>query len=429
MYEESSYLELKEIVNADFKKEVIAFANTDGGEILVGVRKDGEVVGVANAEAEMERISNMIRDGIRPDLTPYTSIEKIRENGLDLIRVSVSRGERRPYHISDKGLRPSGVYIRHGVASAPASEELIRQMIKESDGTTFDAARALNQDLTFEYAEKYFASCGVSFTESNKRSLRLITTDGYYTNAAFLLSDQCEYSIKCAIYKGSGKTIFQDRREFFGSILQQIEDAYEYISLSNHLRSSFDGLQRIDNHDYPPYALREALLNSVVHRDYDYSGSTIINIYEDRIEFISLGGLVKGLTLTDIMAGVSQSRNTIIANVFYRLKLIESYGTGIRRIIEGYSGQPVQPTFVSAPASFIATLPSLNQAANVRSGITDKERIILQLIEQNESITRKDVETALQCSSFPANQLLNQMIQAGRIIRIGRGKGTKYVKK
>lgn len=119
--------------------------------------------------------------------------------------------------------------------------------------------------------------------------------------------------------------------------MKQVDDTYEFLQLNNGLHSTFEGLRRIDNLDYPEAALREALLNAVVHRDYDYSGSIIINIYDDRMEFISLGGLVKGLTLQDIQSGASQPRNMVIANIFYRLDLIESYGTGIQKIMESYA--------------------------------------------------------------------------------------------
>ena len=194
---------------------------------------------------------------------------------------------------------------------------------------TLAKARSPNQELTFEYASKYFTDRKVRFDDISMRSLGLTTGDLYYTNAALLFSDQCEHSIKCAVYQGTGKTEFLARREFTGSILRQMDEAYQFIGLNNKQRSIFEGLHRIDKPDYPEYALREALLNCIVHRDYDYSGSILVNIFTDRIEFVSLGGLVKGLTLTDILNGVSQSRNTTIAGAFYRLELIESYGTGI----------------------------------------------------------------------------------------------------
>ena len=356
-YVESATLELKEQVNADFKKEVVAFANSDGGDIYVGVAKDGSIVGIEDTEREMEKIGNMIRDGIKPDLTAYTSISCVTENGKKLIHVSVTRGIRRPYHLSDKGLKPSGVYVRHGVSSVPATDEMIRQMIRESDGVTFDTMRSINQDLTFNYAKWFFEKQKIDFKE---RNLGLIDVDGYYTNAALLLSDQCWHIIRCAVYDNTRNSNFKTRREFSGSILKQLDDTFAFLMLNNNLRSSIHGLFREDRYDYPEDAVRFSLQCSVVHRDYDYTGSTIINVHSDRMEFISLGGLVKGLTLEDIENGVSQTRNAVIANVFYKLHLIESYGTGIRKIMECYEGCETKPTFKASPASFVTVLPNQN---------------------------------------------------------------------
>lgn len=429
-YVESPQLELKEQINTEFKKEIIAFANTDGGEIYVGVARDGSITGIEDPESEMEKIGNMIRDGIKPDLTAYTSIERVENDGKALIRVSVSRGLKRPYHLTDKGLKPTGVFVRHGVSSVPATDEAIRQMLRESDGTTFDKMRSVNQELTFEYAEKTFQTSQVAFDSVHKRTLGLIDVDGYYTNAALLLSDQCGHIIRCAVYEGTGKNKFKTRKEFSGSILKQMDDAYSFLSLNNNLRATFDGLRRIDHADYPEEAMREALVNAVVHRDYDYSGSIIINIYDDRMEFISLGGLVKGLTLADIRGGVSQPRNAVIANVFYRLELIESYGTGIQKIMESYAGCGIEPKFAPAPASFVVTLPNRNTAEAAASdpGLSREENI-LRLMAKQGAVTRKDVEQLLGCSSFPANKALAALVEQGKIMKTGAARGTKYVLK
>ena len=429
-YVESPQLELKEQINTEFKKEIIAFANTDGGEIYVGIARDGSITGIADPESEMEKIGNMIRDGIKPDLTAYTSIERVEDDGKNLIRVSVTRGLKRPYHLTDKGLKPTGVFVRHGVSSVPATDEAIRQMLRESDGTTFDKMRSVNQELTFEYAEKTFQASQIAFDAVHKRTLGLIDVDGYYTNAALLLSDQCGHIIRCAVYEGTGKNKFKTRKEFSGSILKQMDDAYSFLSLNNNLRATFDGLRRIDHADYPEEAMREALVNAVVHRDYDYSGSIIINIYDDRMEFISLGGLVKGLTLADIKGGVSQPRNAVIANVFYRLELIESYGTGIQKILESYAGCGIEPKFAPAPASFVVTLPNRNTAETTASdpGLSREENI-LRLMAKQGAVTRKDVEQLLGCSSFPANKALAALVEQGKIVKTGAARGTKYVLK
>jgi len=425
-YEESTTVELKSEVTADLKKEIIALANTDGGTIYVGIDNNGLVVGISKPDEVMAQIGNMIRDGIKPDLTGYTSVEAMNEDGVKVIRVSVLRGVKRPYHLTDKGLKPSGVFIRHGVSSVPATDEAIRQMLRESDGITFDKSRCLNQDLTFSYTEKYFSDADLPFAPQNRRTLKLIDADGYYTHAALLLSDQCEHSIKCAVYEGTGKTKFKARKEFFGSILKQMDEAYEYVSLNNNLNSTFEGLKRIDHPDYPPEAIREALLNAVIHRDYDYSGSIIINIYEDRMEFVSLGGLVKGITVTDIMNGVSQPRNPIIADVFYRLELIESYGTGIRKIFESYSGAPRKPEIQHASASFVLTLPKMTARTEAVTK-DDSKQEILRLITAQGEISRKDIETDLSVPKHIAIKLLNGLIKERKIRKSGQAKAIRYL--
>lgn len=257
----------------------------------------------------------------------------------------------------------------------------------------------------------------------------MIDKDGYFTNAALLISDQCEHTIKCAVYEGTGKTKFKTRKDFNGSILKQIDEAFDFLSLNNNLRSTFDGLKRIDYSDYPNDALREALLNAVVHRDYDYSGSIIINIYDDRIEIISLGGLVKGITLIDIMGGVSQPRNIVIANIFYRLELIESYGTGIKRILESYEGCDVQPIFTPAPASFTVTLPNRNEnTKTLYDEALSQEENVMRFLGTKKEITRRDVESFLKCSAFPANKVLKILLEQGKITRVGAARATRYKK-
>ena len=426
-FSESSRLELKEIINNDFKKEIIAFANTDGGEIYVGVAKDGTVVGVENSERDMERISSMIHDGIHPDLIPFTTIETIKIDAKQLIHVTVSRGGRPPYHLTDKGLKPSGVYVRHGVVSVPASEEMIRDMIRQSDGLTYDRVRSMNQDLTFQFAEYYFKEKKVSFTEENKRTLGLTDSDGYYTNTALLLSDQCEHSIKCAVFEGTDKTRFKTRREFYGSVFKQLENVYEYISLINNVHADFIVLERVEHFDYPEYAIREALLNAIVHRDYDYSGSIIINIFDDRIEFVSIGGLVKGITLADILHGVSQSRNMVLANIFYRLKLVESYGTGIQRIMQSYS-ENSSPSFLTEASSFVTILPNQNYSVQTISDMGAEDKV-LRLLREKKEINRKDVEELLNCSGFPARKVLKSLLNQNKIEVIGNARATRYILK
>ena len=432
---ENKTTEFKREYMDDLKYAVVAFVNTDGGKVYIGINDDGSVQGVKDTDGTMLRITNMIRDVVCPDVTMFTECAVEEIDGQPVIVVNVQRGTARPYYLSGKGVRPEGVYIRQGASSVPASETVILNMIKETSGDCYEDARSINQQLTFEKADAFFAGRKVSFGDQQKRTLNIIGADGTYTNLGMLLSDQCVHTIKLAVFEGSKKTVFRDRKELTGSLLTQLENAYSYIDQFNRTRAEFEGLDRIDKRDYPAEALREALLNAITHRDYSFSGSTLISIFDDRIEFVTIGGLVRGLSFNDIMLGVSALRNQKLANVFYRLHLIEAYGTGILKINESYSDCDVKPQFEVTDNAFKITLPNINYAgerkelptAPVRIGRkSDRKEIVLQLAEKQGSITRKEVEAELRISQASAILLLREMVESGLLIKEGTGNRCKY---
>lgn len=313
-------------------------------------------------------------------------------------------------------------------------------MIKETSGDSYEAARSLNQNLTFNKAADFFKKRKVAFAKAQMRTLHLIGEDDTYTNLAFLLSEQCTHMIKLAVFEGSRKSVFKDRRELSGSLLEQLEKAYDYINRYNRTRAEFSGLDRLDMRDYPPEAIREALLNAIVHRDYSFSAATLISIFEDRIEFVTVGGLVKGIALEDVMLGVSALRNQYLANIFYRLRLIEAYGTGILKINECYSDYTVQPLIETTGNAFKITLPNTNFHAerqkvlnNTQTGgftsVTKKEErinAVLELCRSKGSIVRSDVETALGVSQSTAILLLRELTNEGILIKKGKTKNLRY---
>ena len=332
MQYESERIEYKSQMIDDIYKEVIAFANTDGGVIYLGIDDKGNLIGIDNVDETYTRLTNGIRDAIAPDVTMFVRYV-LQDNKV--IQIEVAEGSYKPYYLKSKGMKPAGVYVRQGTSSVQASPEQIRQMIKESDGDSYEDSRSLEQDLTFHAAETAFERYGVEFSVEKYRALG-ITQNDIYTNLALLLSDQCHHTIKVAVFKDEFCTEFRDSKEFGGSVFKQFEDVVNYLALCNKTVSTIKGLVRTDKQDYPEEAIREALLNALVHRDYGFSGSIIINVNDSKMEFISLGGLLPGLSTEDIRIGVSQPRNKKLAEVFHRLRLIESYGTGIRRIFKQY---------------------------------------------------------------------------------------------
>lgn len=429
LFRESETVELKRIVVDDIKKEIIAFANCEGGILYIGIDDDGEVIGVDNADETMLKISNMVRDTIKPDVTMFLHYDLMEEQGKKIVTVNVQRGTNRPYYLAAKGLRPEGIYVRQGTSVVPATDAAIRQMIKATDGDSYEEMRSLDQELTFEETAREFERRGIAFGVQQMQTLKMLNADGLYTNQGLLLSDQCIHTIKAAVFQGTDQSIFKDRQEFSGSLLQQLNDVYNYINIHNQTHSTFEGLLRIDTLDYPKVAVREALLNSLVHRDYAFRASTLISIYDDRIEFVSVGGLVPGIELDDIMEGVSVCRNPNLANVFYRLQLIEAYGTGMRKIMGAYADVEQKPVIKNTSNAFKIILPNINSSNTGVPIITerDSESIILDLLEDSGSITRIDVEKQFGVSASTASRMLRYMTETGKLLSVGKARNTKYI--
>ena len=251
VFAENENVELKQEYSESIRKEIIAFANTNGGDLYVGVSDQGEVIGIASPDDVIQQISNMARDSIKPDITMFLHYETVNMEGKSLVHVKIGRGTDRPYYWAAKGMRPEGVFVRSGTSAAPASEQAIRMMIRETAGDSYETARSLQQDLSFDYARSVFAKKNLELETPQMITLGMLGTDGIYTNLGLLLSDQCPHIIKAATFDGVDGQNFQDRREFGGSLLKQLDDAYAYMDMRNRTSATFEGLLRIDHRDYP----------------------------------------------------------------------------------------------------------------------------------------------------------------------------------
>ena len=430
---ESENIEFKLQMVDDIYKEVIAFANTDGGVIYVGIDDNGNAVGLDDVDETYTRITNGIRDAIQPDVTMFIKYV-LQDNKV--IRIEVGEGSYKPYYLKSKGMKPTGIYVRQGTSSVQASPEQIRRMIKESDGDNYEDTRCLEQELTFDAARTAFQRYGVEFSVEKYRALG-ITQNEVFTNLAMLLSDQCLHTTKIAVFKDEFCTEFRDSKEFSGSVFNQFENAVNYLALCNKTESVIKGVVRTDKQDYPEEAIREALLNALVHRDYSFSGSIIINVNDSKMEFISLGGLLPGLSTEDIRIGVSQPRNKKLAEIFHRLRLIESYGTGIRRIFKLYENCPAQPIIEATNNAFKIVLPNTNatdvlaenkqnSAINTPTAITPQMKTVLDYLSEYGEIGEEELQELLNVKRTRAYLVARQMCEADLIVTIGRGVNKKY---
>ena len=273
----------------------------------------------------------------------------------------------------------------------------------ESD---FESGRSENQSLTFEQLR----NCGVLLDSDFFERYGMVRGGRIYTNIAYLLSDQCEYTVKLNVFGGRSKIDFIDRTEFRGSVLKQCSEVCAYIG------KRFSGA-------YPAVALYEAVSNSLIHRNYDYRGSVLINVYSDKLEISSIGGLVGDITVDDILVGISQPRNRLLAEFFYRYGTTTVCGAGIDRIVESYHNKTKKPVFKVTDNVFMMTLPSLSYAD---ISTTEHERRVLEYLATNPFITRKTTEELLSVSQTMAGRVLKGLVVRGVLKQTGGSVNSKY---
>lgn len=433
-YIENEYCELKSILTKEIKKEIVAFANTNGGKIYIGIDDEGKIIGVEDIDSNLQALTGMINEGIKPSLIQYTKISNEKIDNNDVIVIEVQSAPNKPYYLADKGLKSSGVYLRHGASSIQVTDEIIRKMIFENNELRYEELISKEQNLSFDYLIKKFNDSNLFIDENKYKALKILNENNKYTNLGLLLSDECPYSIKCAIFDGINKIYFHDRKEFSGSILKQVDDIFEYFELFNKLSGKIIGLKRIDTRDYPEYSLREALLNAVIHRSYYFNNSIMVTLYDNKFEILSMGGLIDGITIKEIFKGVSLSRNPNLANIFYRLGYVESFGTGIGRIMDSYSDNDKKPVFETTDNTFSIVLPNVNYHENNNiinnyvSSMSQEEKIV-NYIKSYNKINRNETEKLLNVSKTRAYEILNNMCENDLIYKVGSGKNTVYVLK
>jgi len=418
-FKETETVELKIIVTPEIKKEIIAFANTEGGTIYVGVDNEGNAVGLANTDEASLQVSNMVRDSISPDLSSFIHYEVLMVDDKDILAITVLKGSDKPYHLVSSGYSPKGVFVRQGFSASPASEKTIRKMIREADKYSFETYLSANQELTFESLSEEFRIRNKAFDKSSLTNLKASTPEGY-TNLGLLLADQCPFTMKIALFQDEEAETFIDRQIFEGSILRQLNEVYGYIDKINKLKSTFKALVRIDQREYHETALREGLVNTIIHRDYSNPASTLIKIYPAKIEILSVGGLPTGISLEDLNLGLSVCRNPNLANVFYRLELVEAFGTGIKKIMNSYKNCFSKPVITTSKNAFLLTLPNQNHTSNEikevkYSLIDDEEDITLSFVREKGSISRKEADQLLGTPQATTGRFLRRLSEEGKL--------------
>lgn len=418
---ESKNVEYKEFLPEDstkYIKTVVAFANGSGGKIIFGVKNaTREAVGVDPDKVfqTMDAIANAISDSCEPRILPDIYLQTVA--GRTLIVVEILPGALRPYYIKSKGIF-RGTYIRVAGTSRPADSYLVKELILAGENRFFDSEVNSDIPVTDEavaaLCRSLMATARTNILDDGERAqLKTLTRNTLIawgvlvergaavlpTNAYALLTGKFKNQppIQCAVFKGRDRAYFVDRREFSGTVQEQVEAAYQYVLLKINMGMKISGIYRQDVYELPPTSIRELIANAVVHRSYLEPGSVQVALYDDRLEVTSPGSPVGSVSVRKMLEGYSKLRNPALAKAFAFMRIIEKWGTGIPRLIrecEAY-GLP-RPELISMDGDFRVnmyrrTTQATTQATeNTTQGGLDTIQAVDQGLDQASQDTTQD---------------------------------------
>jgi ATP-dependent DNA helicase RecG len=448
---------------------MVAFANTSGGKLILGVDDQRHVVGISEDDvfALQDQITSLVFDRCQPTILPEIYLANV--DGKLVLVVEVFRGNLLPYYLKAAG-KNNGTYLRIGASNRKADFEHIVELERQKRNLSFDEETYREQtlqalDLSALHAR--FSSAGKPLNEEKLKNLKLTVAEQGTVWPTFglmiLLGLLPHVTTKCARFKGTDMSVFLDRKEYSGDLFTQLEQTEVFIKNHIHLHGEIKGLQRTDTYEIPLGALREALTNAFIHRDYTNLGRDIkVGVYDDIVNIVSPGGFPNTLTQENLMDGRSEIRNRVIARVFKELGYIEQWGSGIARIkiaceaqglteprirekgdfvdVEFYRPKPdsakkVPDTKQEVPDS-TQKVPDTGEEMPGRPGFTQivpdsiasRARAILAFIDLHGHITAPEIATLLAVKERRARAVLKDMTDQGLLAKRGSARQTVYVK-
>lgn len=445
--------------SAKYMKTVVAYANGRGGKIIFGVDdKTLEVVGMDTDSIfqTIDAITNAISDSCEPTILPDITLQTVEDKTV--IVVEIFPGKMRPYYIKSKGI-VSGTYVRSSGTTRPVADYMLKELILEGQNRYYDCEVCEGLTITPEDIERLCAEMKATairntLTEGEKLKVKDVTQnvliswgvlaekDGAIvpTNAYALLTGQARFQpvIQCAVFKGKDRAYFVDRREFEGSIQDQMEAAFQYVLEKINRGMRIQGMYRQDRYELPVDSVREMIANSVAHRSYLEQGNIQVALFDDRLEVTSPGMLLNGVSIKKMKEGYSKPRNRAIASAFAYMKIIEKWGSGIPRILRECSeyGLP-EPEIIDFDGDFRVNmyrqLPEKDWSHtddtkhDTNDTLSENDTKILNLIRENPSITQAELREKLQVSIATVKRLMADLQKRGLIERQGSSRKGKWI--
>lgn len=427
---ENNHIEFKAELNDKLEKEVVAFLNSnEGGVIYIGVDDFGHPVYLENIDILQTKITDRIKNNILPATLGLFEVTTEVVEDKTVIKVLISSGLEKPYYIKKYGMSTNGAFIRQGSSSMPMSITMIEELFRKRVRNTLKNIVSPRQDLTFSQLKIYYEGKGFKLNDKFESSLELYTPEGKYNYVAYLLADENSISIKVAKYAGSDKYDLIENEEYgYCSLIKATDRILDKLKIENKTLARITDKKRIQKNIVDATALREAVINAIVHNDYSEELCPVIEIYEDKIVVTSYGGLLSGQTEEAFFSCMSMPRNRELMRVFRDLDLVEQLGSGMTRILKAYDKSIFKITNnyiqVSFPICEI-TNKDIREAAE-----QDTQNAIADVMFDNPRITVNSLASYFCMSKSTMSRNIKKMQEEGKIERIGSNRnGTWKVNK
>ena len=337
---ETNRIELKRELTpeVDIEKEIVAFLNyKEGGILYIGIESNGNVIGVKDVDGDMLKVKDRIKHNIMPSAMGLFDVTEKEINGRSVIKVFVASGSEKPYFKKKYGMTDRGCFIRIGTAAEPMPQSMIENLFSRRIRNSISKIVSNRQDLSFEQLRIYYEERKKGLNSNFKRSLELLTDDDKMNYAAYLVADENNISIKVAKYSSLDRVDLVESNEYgLCSLIKATKSVLNKLDIENKTSSTITPKERIDIPLWNKMALREAIINAIVHNDYSFEASPKFEIFPDRLEITSAGTLPETISKEEFFEGISIPRNKELMRIYRDLELVESLGSGIPRIVSAY---------------------------------------------------------------------------------------------
>ncbi len=467
MDSETNRIEFKQELTDDLEKEVVAFLNYHGGGIIYfGIDKKGNVTGLQNSDTIQLKIKDRLKNNILPSCLGLFDVVNEKREGKNIIKLIIAGGYEKPYYIKKKGMSDKGCFLRVGSAAEPMPVSMIEDLFSKRTRNSLGKIVSNKQNLSFQQLKIYYQEKGYEINDAFLENLDLYTPDHRFNYVAYLLADVNSVSIKVAKYAGTNKSELIENEEYgYCSLIKATEQVLNKLEVENKTYTKITGkAKRLERKMINSRALREALINAMVHNDYTSEVPPVVEIYSDRLTITSYGGLMPGLSKEEFLAGRSMPRNRELMRVFKDLELVEQLGSGIHRILDAYDASvfkisenffeicfPFEQDYLySIEGGTIGGTKSGmkggtkeekiggsiggqigGQIGGTKGGtkggmkklLTERQYMVLLLIESNNKITISEIAEKLNINRSAAQKHIESLKKYGLIERIGAAKG------